>query len=430
MQTRSKTGTMNKPFERYQMDHSYSPSKEVSSSSSHKKRKKKEKILFHSEKKSKTKKSIQKNTRRFSLDSHSTHSNGKEEIDKEESNESTKQEEDEEEEEEDESSKYERIRMENIKRNRELLSSLGLFNSESSKPFSLEEVVEKPKKVKLVKKLSAPIQRRSSSRKSNGKELQENFDPSFVRPIPTRDSNGNLFFPDLTGELAEFKPNLTPSQVLRAGSFGGAFFGRSDTVKEDWKEFPKEWFEGLDMEHQILSNYNNLEVNKYKVKLSFSSRYFPYDPRGWFQWYCRFYCGRRTPDDKRQIQWWIEKQGGRKKSLIGSIYQAGGVDWIEDYSISPMQRQHLLHLAYHLSEADYVDITKSRKKGRPRKYKVKGSKHSLNSSMDSIKTPSKNGESQSEANDSFYDEGESFDNSFLSEEEEEPEDEKDEDWKK
>lgn len=52
----------------------------------------------------------------------------------------------------------------------------------------------------------------------------------------------------------EFRPRLTPKQVIRAGTWGGCYFHprggkpgikHPQGVKIDHKEFPKSWFEGL-----------------------------------------------------------------------------------------------------------------------------------------------------------------------------------------
>lgn len=78
------------------------------------------------------------------------------------------------------------------------------------------------------------------------------------------------------------------------------------------------------------------------------------DPYGWFQWYCRYYQGRRSADDDRQISRWAKSAGlaGRwRNNLIGKCLIAGGD--FENHSISPVVRQTLLHWGYELTEADY-----------------------------------------------------------------------------
>ena len=60
---------------------------------------------------------------------------------------------------------------------------------------------------------------------------------------------------------------------------------------------------------------------------------------GWFQWYFRYWLGRRLKDDKRQINGW--------KKDVGSKF--------DDYSISPKIRQILLHWGYELTEEDFFN---------------------------------------------------------------------------
>lgn len=74
------------------------------------------------------------------------------------------------------------------------------------------------------------------------------------------------------------------------------------------------------------------------------------DPYGWFQWYCRFYLGRRTKDDLRQIGRWKSFDGRFKKNLINRINKANTK--YNDYTISPAIRQSLLHWGIEVTERD------------------------------------------------------------------------------
>jgi hypothetical protein len=81
-----------------------------------------------------------------------------------------------------------------------------------------------------------------------------------------------------------------------------------ESYSDEWKEFPSDWFEGLNIQKQITSVKYNTGVNKYKencggdLEMWESSGWITHiDPYGWFQWYCRFYLGRRCSDDDRQI---------------------------------------------------------------------------------------------------------------------------------
>jgi hypothetical protein len=128
------------------------------------------------------------------------------------------------------------------------------------------------------------------------------------RPLPTRSADGTLHFAD----FPEFRPNLTPKEVLQMGSFGGTYFRpmvsrvNGQRYSQAWREFPPDWFEGLDISTQVASPDYRAEVNCYRVACSGDLKEWEdagwvtnIDPYGYFQWYCRFYLGRRCTDDHR-----------------------------------------------------------------------------------------------------------------------------------
>ena len=169
-------------------------------------------------------------------------------------------------------------------------------------------------------------------------------------------------------DYPEFKPNLTPQQVLKMGSFGGTYFRPiySSVTKKHYKsedvinEYPKSWFKGINIEKFVTSSDYDKNVNKYKVKCGSeledwekSGWMRKQDPYGWFQWYCRFYMGRRSDDDERQVKRWLAFAGpkGRfKKNLINKI-KDNNAD-IDDYTISPVIRQGLQHWGYKITKKD------------------------------------------------------------------------------
>jgi hypothetical protein len=166
----------------------------------------------------------------------------------------------------------------------------------------------------------------------------------------------------------EFKPNLSPEQILKMGAFGGTYFRPiySSVTKKHYKsedvikEYPKSWFKGIDIEKMVISPKYDKKVNKYGVKCGSdledwekSGWMDKQDPYGWFQWYCRFYIGRRTDDDKRQIKRWLALTGpkGRfKNRLLNMIKKKDGK--YDDESISPVIRQTLLHWGYQITPGD------------------------------------------------------------------------------
>lgn len=134
---------------------------------------------------------------------------------------------------------------------------------------------------------------------------------------------------------SEFKPELTPKQMLELGVFGGKY------MNDCKKEFPKDWFIKAK-----LSVKKNVQLNFFKVDASLSLSewrrkgwIYPEDPRGWFQWYCRYFLGRRIPqEDLRQIKRW---------KAIRRHYMAVKIHCLQtDFGCRPRQRQALLHWAY------------------------------------------------------------------------------------
>ena len=125
--------------------------------------------------------------------------------------------------------------------------------------------------------------------------------------------------------------------MLQLGIFGGDYF------QEAPKEFPKDWFEGVELSSsgKADKSLNYFEVNASQALKEWQKKgwIYPEDPKGWFLWYCRYYMGRRIPDeDKRQISRW--KRMRRHVSQIESNCTVG------DESCRPRQRQALLHWAY------------------------------------------------------------------------------------
>ncbi|HEY0336701.1 MAG TPA: hypothetical protein VGC70_05125 [Burkholderiales bacterium] len=134
---------------------------------------------------------------------------------------------------------------------------------------------------------------------------------------------------------ADFQPGLTPSHMLKLGVFGGKY------MTDCRAEFPDEWFEKA----KLCSTRHDAQVNCFGVNASqplseWRKKGWIYeeDPRGWFQWYCRYYMGRRCPDDDRQIKRW--RAVTRHLAQIRKNCSRG------DLLCRPRQRQALLHWAY------------------------------------------------------------------------------------
>lgn len=183
-----------------------------------------------------------------------------------------------------------------------------------------------------------------------------------------KNEKGQLVFKD----FPEFRPNMTPMEVLQAGSFGGTYFRpiyssiTKQNYKDVWKELPEDWLEGLNISKQVASPTYREAVNTYKVKCGGSLEMWEssgwivtQDPYGWFQWYCRFYQGRRTKDDERQISRWAKCAGvkGRwRNNLITKVVRSGCS--YDNHTVSPVVRQTLQHWGYRLSQEDYKEGAK------------------------------------------------------------------------
>jgi hypothetical protein len=139
---------------------------------------------------------------------------------------------------------------------------------------------------------------------------------------------GHSFHPD-------FSPELTPKEMLEIGVFGGKY------MTDCRDEFPASWFRRAKLCHER----HDPELNFFGINASqplsvWRAKGWIYeeDPRGWFQWYCRYYSGRRCPDDERQIKRW--RQIARHVAQVKKNCRRG------DHSCRRKQRQALLHWAY------------------------------------------------------------------------------------
>jgi hypothetical protein len=133
-----------------------------------------------------------------------------------------------------------------------------------------------------------------------------------------------------------FQPELTPKQMLELGIFGGKY------MTDCRDEFPEDWFTNA----KLCSECHDPALNCFGVNASQPLSVWrkkgwihPADPRGWFQWYCRYFMGRRMPEeDERQIKRWIAIR--RHIAQIKNNCDRG------DLSCRRRQRQAVLHWAY------------------------------------------------------------------------------------
>ncbi len=132
-----------------------------------------------------------------------------------------------------------------------------------------------------------------------------------------------------------FTPHYTPRKMLEMGVFEGKY------LNDCQSEFPPDWFENARRSH-----LPDPEMNYFGVKSRQSLTVWREkgwiigpDPRGWFQWYCRYYMGRRLPDvDQLQIKRW--RGFARHAGQIRANCYPG------DIFCRPRQRQALLQWSH------------------------------------------------------------------------------------
>jgi hypothetical protein len=156
-----------------------------------------------------------------------------------------------------------------------------------------------------------------------------------VNDLMQRGYKYQLTAPPGRGFDPDFQPELTPREMLRLGVFGGRY------MTDCRAEFPGSWF----VQAKLCSERRDPALNFFAVNASqplatWRRKGWIYheDPRGWFQWYCRYHMGRRCPDDERQIRRW--------RAIRRHVAQLRRACLRGDLACRPRQRQALLHWAY------------------------------------------------------------------------------------
>lgn len=156
-----------------------------------------------------------------------------------------------------------------------------------------------------------------------------------VRDLMQADYEYALTEPEGRNFHPDFRPELTPKEMLELGVFGGKY------MTDCRAEFPADWFENA----KLCRERHDPNLNFFGVNASKPLSYWhdkgwinPEDPRGWFQWYCRYHMGRRGPDDERQIKRW--------RAMVRHIAQLKRGCEPGNWNCRRRQRQALLHWAY------------------------------------------------------------------------------------
>ena len=153
-------------------------------------------------------------------------------------------------------------------------------------------------------------------------KMQQNYAYLLSEP------SGRNFDPD-------FEPELTPKEMLELGVFGGKY------MTDCRDEFPADWFKNAKLcaeRHDPKLNFFGVNASQPLSVWQKKGWIYHEDPRGWFQWYCRYYRGRRCEDDQRQIKRWRAIR--RHLAQIRNNCPPKALD------CRPRQRQAVLHWAY------------------------------------------------------------------------------------
>lgn len=304
---------------------------------------------------------------------------------------------------------YERRRLENIKKNQSLLAELDIKpviakRKQSDKPPApkrrkiesapsrssarIASAPDKPVYNEDITSKPIPLPRSAKGGKGSAKaeateeigilvpakDLEEikagwtSWNPA--APPPERDDFNVFHFDD----FEEFTPNKSPEEMIREGCFGGSYYRSLRSrklgivVQDDWKEdLPSEWISGLIVEQHLTNPDYDPTINKFKVACGQSIEEWEtagwisheHDVRGWFQWYIRFFRGRRCEDDARQVSRWRKCVGetGRWRRMLLKKYMQSGVrevfdDGEEDdaVEVSPVMHQTCHHWAFEVRQ--------------------------------------------------------------------------------
>ncbi|KAK8205520.1 hypothetical protein M8818_004889 [Zalaria obscura] len=307
---------------------------------------------------------------------------------------------------------YEAQRLENIRRNQALIKELGITRAEekpkrpapkkrklshdSARPVRVSaRIASAPAKpsynedalIKEGASVRAVSRKRASNTKSEAATItvKDTGSPppdldeiragwTAWKPVaapPTRDENGTFHFES----HPTFLPNKSPAEMLAEGAFGGSYYRRlyskalKTAIEDDWKELPDDWLKDLNIEKYLTSPQYDPEVNKFKVKCGQSIEEWEangwiahdYDVRGWFQWYIRFWLGRRCDDDDRQVGRWdrcVGRNGRWRRMLLKKYIQAGvktvADEGVDEEEVSPVMHQTCHHWAWEVRQ-DVLD---------------------------------------------------------------------------
>lgn len=215
--------------------------------------------------------------------------------------------------------------------------SLGAAYTKSRRPVKLV-YVEKQKNRSEASKREYEIKQWSRAEKLNFLKLKHKLKKKMivVRDKMQKNYSYELTEPDGKNFDPAFKPFLTPKQMLKLGVFGGKY------LNDCKKEFPSDWFKDAKLSPQKKDpsiNFFKVDASQPLAEWKKKGWIHKDDPRGWFQWYCRYYMGRRIEkEDMRQIKRW--------RAMTRHVAQISHKCRPGDLHCNVRQRQALLHWAY------------------------------------------------------------------------------------
>ena len=219
-------------------------------------------------------------------------------------------------------------------------------------------------KIKKKKRKNKTFKNKSFKSKKTKKKKK-----SKKRKMEPKMKNGRYVFED----FPEFKPNLSPREMFKRGSFGGTYWRPiyssvvNKNLKNIHKKYPKSWWKDIPEDWMIRSDEEyDKNINKYKVKVGTTLDFWEgknwikeNHPYGWVHWYCDFFSGKRCNDDERQVSRWKKLAGHKGRfmrflvtQILNKSDEPKNKKWC-DISVSPKIRQVLQHWGYELTKNDY-----------------------------------------------------------------------------
>ena len=134
-------------------------------------------------------------------------------------------------------------------------------------------------------------------------------------------------------DYPDFTPDLSPKAMARAGVFDGAYFEDDiDDPSDIDEEILKTQRGPSDPKKNAFGVHSGLSREKWDERGWLSAD----NPRGWYEWFCRFDSGKRFDEDEEQIRRW---QNFKKR------WSPKSLEALENMNPKEGTRQALLHWA-------------------------------------------------------------------------------------